>query len=370
MQILYKKDSKGKIRLSKLYTDRNILIQETGLLGGKMTKRPRVCHPKNVGKSSETTGAEQAQKELESKVNKMLTKGYFFTEQEARDSVVILPMLAKSYDSEERKIDWSNAFAQPKYDGMRALGVITKDSVSLISRDGKNILETSRGGVQHIIDSLTRFRDISGFIGIIDGELYAHGYTFEENMKFCKSVNENNKLIKFVTYDMVSDKGFIERYRDLSRKMDILKDAKWYNLTYLEVAPIYIVYNHNTIETLYRSLVPEYEGVMIRWGNSPYKMGGRSSNLLKYKKFIDIALPLKDVEPSSRAPEQGVPVFFWKGAENNELRAGLRMSHEAREDLLTNKDKYIGKTCEIRFFEYGKSGVPRFPVMYGFRNDK
>jgi len=38
--------------------------------------------------------------------------------------------------------------------------------------------------------------------------------------------------------------------------------------------------------------------------------------------------------------------------------------------LLENKDKYIGKKCEVRFFEYSEYGVPRHPVMHGFRDDK
>ena len=109
---------------------------------------------------------------------------------------------------------------------------------------------------------------------------------------------------------------------------------------------------------------------MVRWGDVGYKVNGRSENLLKYKDFLDISLPIKDIEPASSRPSWGVPVFHWPGALNDELRSGLKYSHKEREEFLKNKDQYIGKTAELRFFEYSETGVPRFPVMVGIRLDK
>ena len=106
---------------------------------------------------------------------------------------------------------------------------------------------------------------------------------------------------------------------------------------------------------------------MIRWGNEGYKVNGRSSNLLKYKDFIDIAAKVIDVVPSDKNPEQGVVHCEYKG---NTFGCGMKFSHAEREEILTNKKKYIGKTAEIRFFEFTDQGLPRFPVCVGFRLDK
>ena len=46
------------------------------------------------------------------------------------------------------------------------------------------------------------------------------------------------------------------------------------------------------------------------------------------------------------------------------------MSHQEKEEMLSNKDEYIGKTAEIRYFEESEDGIPRFPVMVGIRLDK
>ena len=48
----------------------------------------------------------------------------------------------------------------------------------------------------------------------------------------------------------------------------------------------------------------------------------------------------------------------------------MKFSHAEREEILKNKNRYIGQTGEIRFFEFTDDGVPRFPVCVGFRLDK
>ena len=91
---LFKKDSKGKIRVIKFSTDDNILIQESGILDGKMVTNKRVCKAKNTGKSNATTASEQALLEMESKITEKLKGEYFKSIEEAENEIVIMPMLA------------------------------------------------------------------------------------------------------------------------------------------------------------------------------------------------------------------------------------------------------------------------------------
>ena len=52
------------------------------------------------------------------------------------------------------------------------------------------------------------------------------------------------------------------------------------------------------------------------------------------------------------------------------FKTGMKLSHEERVEILLNKENYIGKLAEVRFFEFTDNGIPRFPVYYGYRIDK
>ena len=346
---IYKKDTSGKIRYLKTWTDGDILHQESGVVGGAPVPHQKVCTPKNVGRSNETTGQEQANLELQSLLAEKLKGGYFNTQAEAEGGNVILPMLAKSYKDEAKKVEWP-ALSQPKLDGMRALG-----DKSLISREGTKI------------ETLPHISKLIAEIPFhLDGELYAHGLNFQENMRLIKKYREGEtEKVKYHVYDVVSSEPFSKRY---------LNFIKWFNENKAKYSHIIEVVGFSLIKDLKdlkvehaTNLGQGYEGTMIRWGNEPYKVGGRSSNLLKYKDFLDIALPIKAIEPAKDRPTWAVPVFEYKG---KEFRAGMKFSHAEREEMLKNKEKYIGKIAELRFFEWTEDEIPRFPVVVGIRLDK
>lgn len=347
--ILYKKDSKGKIRFIEFQVDGDQFSYTSGEIGtDNPVTHSKICKAKNVGRSNETTPEQQAQLEMKAKIKNKLDRGYFKTISEAQNTEVILPMLAKDYFKEKSKIDWSNAYCQPKLDGNRALLFVKNKKGKLISRQNKEFIHLS-----HITDKVN-LPD-----GIYDGELYAHGYPFSELMELIKKECDNT-VIKYYAYDMISNLSFKYRFMELMAVVD--------NLEHIKLTSTVRVYSEKDLEKEYSTYIQEgYEGAMLRWGKEPYKMKARSSNLLKYKKFIDIALPIIDIEPADQKPKWGVPVFEING---ETFRAGTKLSHKEREDLLKNKDKYIGRTGEIRFFEYSKYGVPRFPVFCGIRLDK
>lgn len=353
---LFKLDQKGRIRILDIFTEGGELIQKSGLINGELVEHRKLCKIKNTGKSNETNIEEQALFEMNSKIREKLTEGYFQTQKEAETEQVILPMLAKDYKEEKGKIDWTkDVYIQPKLDGMRCLAHIKNHKVELISRDGKNI-----ENMDHIKQSLSVLDDI-----ILDGELYCHGLSFQENMKLIKKyrVGESEN-IKFHVYDVVENTPFWIR-----NNLALLSSRKCNEIVLVKTDKI--INKVRDLQIYHSKFLEEgYEGSIIRHGDAPYKTNGRSSNLLKYKDFIDIAIPIKNIEPADQRPEWGVPVFEWKGAKDDELRAGMKYSHEERKEFLQNKENYIGKTAEVRFFEYSDEGVPRFPVMIGIRLDK
>lgn len=344
-QTLYKLDSKTKLRVYNISTLNGVITQESGLLDGNLVTHTSTSKPKNIGKSNETTIQEQAVLEAKSKILKKLDEGYSVTIEEAQTTVTMLPMLAKSFGPEQFKIDWDDAFVQPKLDGMRAL----KNGELLISRKGKAV-ET----VPHINTTLNFIPQI------LDGELYAHGLTFQENIRLLKKVRKESVNIKYHVYDVITDLPFRERTK-LLESLVLPQDN-------ILLVPTYKVNSLQDVQQYHAEFLSQgYEGTMVRWGNESYQMDTRSSNLLKYKDFQDIAAIVVDIVPSDKNPKQGVIHCEYKG---KRFGCGMKFSHEERERMLTNKDQYIGLTAEIRFFEWTEGDIPRFPVCVGFRIDK
>ena len=340
---LYKKDSKDKLRTVIIRTEANKLIQEGGLLDGNLVRHTRECTPKNVGKSNETTGALQAIAELSSIVTKKLREGYFKTIEEASNNKVLLPMLAKTADLSTLVYP---VFIQPKLDGMRMLAFGSHK----ISRKNKEI--ETMGHINTL--------DIGGHT--LDGELYAHGLSFQENMKLIKKVTKDSVNVKYHVYDLPSATGgFASRYAQLS---EVVKGNP-----NIEVVPTYVANNEEELLSRHLEFISQgFEGTIIRLDGIKYTFNKRSSQLLKLKDFIDETYEIINVVPSDKIPEQGKVVC--RMSDGQIFTCGMKLSHEERVEILINKSEVIGKLAEVRFFEYTDGGLPRFPVYHGWRLDK
>ena len=360
MKTLYKKDSKGKLRVLKIYTEGADLIQSSGLEGGKLVEARKTCKGKNIGKSNETSPEEQAKLEMESKITEKLKTDYFLTAEAAMTSVVILPMLAKEYGKEKDKIDWDYpVYVQPKMDGMRCLVFVVNGTAVLVSRENTIILEEHGNSMRHIAEAFSKLPD-----GIYDGELYAHGFTFQQNMELIKKYRPGeSENVRFHAYDFISDKPYSDR------RQHIIKAAK--ETSMIVLVPTHVINNEEDIKYYHSKFVGEgFEGTIIRHGNEGYQIDKRSSFLLKFKDMQDVVATIVDVIPMENRPKQARLVCEEKGSDKGTFRANLKFSHKDREIVLKEKSKYIGKTAEIRFFEYTDEGLPRFPVCVGFRLDK
>lgn len=357
MKVLYKKDSKGKTRVLRIWTEGSEIVQESGLLHGKLVSNRSQCEGKNIGRSNETIPDEQAILEMESKITLKLREGYVdnLDEMQAADEI-LLPMLAQDYKKHDSKINWNlPVFTQPKFDGMRCFAVIRNGEATLWSRSGKQITTCN-----HIIDDLVGLEE-----QILDGELYRHGESFQENMRLIKKYRAGEtEGISFHMYDMVHSRPFANRIAMIAS----LTESN--DFRYIEHAHTQIITNEKEMKEMHkRYLADGYEGTIVRHGNIPYEVNKRSYSLLKYKDFIDEDYQIIDIVSSEKRPEQGVVVCFSKDGLNT-FRANPKMSHQEREELLTNKANYIGKMANVRFFEYSDDGIPRFPVFIGVHQDR
>jgi len=345
---IYKKDSSGNIRYLFITTEGNIVVQESGIFGNNSPVFNRsACEAKNVGKANATTPEEQAVSEAHSKINEKMRLGYFNSIEEAQQKGgkdFLLPMLAKDFKKESKKVTYP-CYVQPKLDGMRSLAT---EEDGFMSRTGKAI-----DTLGHIV--------LSGLEGaILDGELYAHGISFQKNMKLIKKYRKDEtEQVKYHVYDIVMNAPFIERYETLC---DL-----FLNNPNIEVVPTYLVQNEKQMKDFHTVFITQgYEGTIVRHSNEGYQVNKRSSQLLKYKDFLDEVYKVIDIVPSESRPEQGVVVC---SSPKGNFNCGMKFSHFERKVILEMKHEFIGQLAEVRFFEYTDGGLPRFPVCVGFRED-
>lgn len=356
--ILYKKDTKGKIRILEIMAIWKNLNQTSGLLDWKKTGHIKVCTAKNVGRANETSPSAQAYLERTALIKKKLREWYFATQEEAENEEVVLPMLAKSYDKEKKKVDWQNAYVQPKLDWMRCLAFIKDGKVKLMSRKGVEITT-----MDHIAESLINLsKDFKEWVEhIFDWELYAHWISFQENMKIIKKERKDSVNVHFHIYDIVKNTHFIDRHEEVDYKLNYLD--------YIQTVPtIQVKSEHEMYERHSLFLEEWYEWTMLRQWIKGYKKNWRCSQLLKVKDFIDETFTVVNVLPMDVYTKQWILICEME--DGRSFKATPKMSHEDREDLLVNADNYIGQTAEVRFFEWTDDGFPRFPICVWFRLDK
>lgn len=338
---LYKKDAKGKIRLLIISTIDNKLYQSSSLKGGKVTVHETECKGKNLGKINATTDTEQAVAQGEALVTKKLQEGYFETEQEALDYLNLMPMLAVTIPLEKLKFP---VIVQPKLDGIRCMGT----NLNKLSRKNREFTTLKHIDLSFLEDGTT-----------LDGELYAHGLSFQENTKLIKKYRKGQtEDIIYHVYDLPSHKGtFKERYEALSclgipsNKIELVES--------FQVNSIKEVLEYHS-----KFLGQGYEGTMIRTLNAKYEFAKRSKSLIKLKDFKDEEYEIVDIIPTEKIPTHGTVVCK---IGDITFKCGNKLAHKEREELLTNKKDYIGQLAKVSYFEKTDSGIPRFPVFLGIR---
>jgi ATP-dependent DNA ligase len=363
MQVLYKMDSMGRIRVWDIQTGKDqkghYYEVSHGVLDGQLqTNRVYVASGKNIGRSNETTPREQCANEAFSEFTQQIErKGY---SPYMPTTQPLKPMLAKNWKDEKNKVEYPAA-VQVKLDGSRMLAIVTKDGCKLMSRQMKEYF-----GLDHISQELAPLHKKYGDF-ILDGEAFSKDLSFQEIMSLVrktKTASPKSKEVQYWVYDMVSDDIFSQRIVTAHNIISRLK-------TCVQV-PTFNVKSEEDIISRHAKFVKEgYEGTMVRNLSSHYKINSRSSDLLKLKEFIDEEFEIIGFK-SGKGKYENVPTFELKlnnGVGNFE--AVPIGTEEQRAEYLKNGLSYIGKLATVRFFEYTTSDPPRprFPVIYDLGRD-
>lgn len=286
-------------------------------------------------------------------------------------------MLAKTFNSKWLQPD---GYIQPKLDGVRMVWT----GYEAMSRRGKPI-----NGVPSLIAILEKY-----FKGIpLDGELYAHGKSFQKtvgSIRRSKNIEEDIE-IGYHVYDMPLPKlSFEERYNML---FSAISKAKENGLT-----RVHLVETVNVIGTLPESELnifekDGYEGTMWRSSNGLYKFGKRSSDLLKIKSMMEdefeiVGLKEELTHEKIIVPE-GTPgamkyadgtwykngdsypagtcgALIVKVAEGVTVDVGSGMDDATKQEHWNNPP--IGKMLTVKYQERTDDGSLRFPIYKAIRD--
>ena len=359
--IIYKKTTTGKIQTWQQEINGNKYRTCSGQLDGKITTSEwTICYGKNLGKANETSGEEQAIKEVEANYKKKLTLGSYVTSLEDIDEPTYFkPMLAYKYQDCKHTLDFSESiFVQSKLDGLRCIAT----SKGLFSRKGEPITS-----VPHIFEELKPFFEHFPDT-VLDGELYNHELMDDFN-KICSLVKkkkptqedlqESKEKIQYWVYDVIVDK--LMSYKDRISSFA-------FETSSIKRLPYFQVPSEQMIDSFLEKFLNEgYEGAMIRT-NNPYE-NKRTKNLLKYKiKDSDEFIVLDILEGKGNWSGYAKKALL-KKHDGTLFEASIAATQLLCKVWLQYKDFYIDKPATVEYHGLTPDGIPRFGVIKEFNRE-
>ena len=307
--------------------------------GAKQYYTEIIAEGKNLGKSNATTSLQQAIAEAEAKWVKQQERRQYGTDPrgvESAEKRAAAPMLAQKYQDYFKKVDWSNAFMQPKLDGNRCLAKRDDNgAISLWTRGNKEIIT-----LPHIQEAL---RSVMKRGETFDGEVYTHGMHVKNLRSYLTREQSGCEYVQFRVYDMVVPLAFITRFDLLSQRF-IQHDTDTIEL----VQTLRVTKELDLMKFQAKCIDEGFEGAMLRWGNFPYEAGKRSQGLLKVKTFEDTEVQILDVTPGT-STFQDCAILHCKTQNGNVFTITAPGTLEQKRQILLDKAQVIGKLVTIKY---------------------
>jgi ATP-dependent DNA ligase len=382
MELLYKRAKTGKIVYYKIWVDGDTILKETGQLGtDKPVMHKEVCTPKNVGKSNETTGHEQAVSQSLSDWTKKRDEGYksiadLGNWQDEEDLEVWLDKTLPQFNSDASgnpkpmlATDWKKikeikypVMVQPKLDGVRCLMIVDRENsneVVFLSRSGKEY--TTLFHISEAITTISDNRIPNQFI--LDGEIYSDELTFQEIIAAVKKQRPESLKLKFRVYDTITDDLQHVRWEKVVKLVDSIASP--------EIWPVstWMAANQDEVKAHHDTWVQEgYEGAMIRLLHGKYGLGQRSRELLKVKEFDETEYYFQRWEKGLR-DEDLIAVCLTSILDSpKQFKAKMVGTVKEKQELEQSTIKR-DSLITIKHFGFTEEGLPRFPIGKAFRDE-
>lgn len=367
---------------------------EAGIVDGKTTVHaPSFPKKKNCGKADERSKFQSALIEARALYIKKKEKGGM-TEEEFEDGVthdgMYYPMLLRKFDKEKKHIKYP-AIVQPKLDGTRIVGYLTK--------------HPSRNPTFHDVKFYTRSKKIyTGFHHIkrkllpallfmydtekkesfyVDGEFYRHGKTLQEISGMVRN-EEDTYVIKPDGVQLYLFDGFYpsdlkktteERQKDLDKLFSHIP-SKWVKKVKTETVP-----NEKKLLEKYEYFISKkYEGAVVRNLDGVYLAHPtlnnsmlRSRSALKLKKKYSIERPVTGFTQGTKGKDVGAILWICEFKDKILTLQPKDMTYAERYELFKDArknfvKKYKDRLLTIEYEDLSNDGIPLRAKAAGFRD--
>lgn len=365
---LYARTNKGAIQQWEIEFDGAKYRTIYGQVGGSIIITNWYdTYPTNVGRANARTAEEQAEFEANAIWGRKLESGYWERVEDIDNVRFIEPMLAKEWSARKSKVKYP-VYVQPKLDGMRAI-VHTPGS---FSRNGKRWMTAG-----HIENALAcvfeKYPDI-----IFDGELYCNKLnndfdTLSSLVKKTKPTEEDifavSTTIQYWIYDIVDPTlTYAQRMEKLTSILaECLPNGVIDNI--IVIVPTFVCKTEQEVTSRFELFVDQgYEGLMVRL-NSVYEIGKRSSNLIKYKEFMESEYRIKKIGEGEGNKRGMAGYMILVRDDGVEFRSNIKGSHAFLRKLFAQKEQIEGvKYGTCKYFHLTPNGIPRFPYVIKIRD--
>lgn len=419
MNVLYKKDSKGKILQWEASVVQNkfgvTIVIKSGELDGKLITTTREnIKGKNINKVNETTPYTQAEADVISLYKKKQREGYKSLQAlkypftvEAFETIDLRhflevnlkidtrdldgnlkPMRAQQYYRSKKNFvdptgkEWDDrkyyyllnpyvqkpnnalimkfpALIQPKINGVRAtISLDTNGRVQILSKEGLKY------DLRHISDEFENNKEIfavSNYHGvdemdiIFDGELYIHDEKLQVISSAVKSFNMNTPRVVFIAFDLAVP--ILGNLKRFQLLKHLLEFTTQNLASSIETVRTHLIGHDSQAQEKTDQYIEEgYEGSILRNPNGLYQFGKRPMDMVKLKRTVDEEFTIIDIVGQDKNPELGLYVCRTK--QGKEFKVTPKGDRDFKELILFQKHLYIGKPLTCTFYEYTEDGIP------------
>ncbi len=285
--------------------------------------------------------------------------------------------LAQKYFEKPEKLEGKYFAVTTKIDGGRIIAVREKDQVSFFTRAGQRyegLVDLAR----EMLETFPEGTVLDGEITILNNKGIPSKEAYKQAMKITRADGEKHGL-KMLVFDAM----YIDEWKNqncthdyIERRMLLkgLYGSEW-NHKYFEVVPeLYRGSDTSKVlELLDEAIANQEEGVMINICDAKYEFG-RTWSLMKVKKMSTLDLEIVGYEEGSGRLAGTLGAIHVRYKDGNIVKVGSGFSDELRALIWLEPADFIGKICEVQFFEEttnADGGISlRFPVFKDFRPDK
>ena len=289
-----------------------------------------------------------------------------------------IPMLCKTLE-DNRPFEKGSYLGQWKINGERCIITMSKDDglfgdLHLCYRSREGVDWTSK--LSYLDEILLpcipdEIKDMMIEEGVgLDGELYLPGYGINEINSFIKNIEvPQHYKLQYWLYDIC-----IENMSALNRQILLNNNFSQYHPNHILKKEDHfnntnrlILLNNDTVDNINMAISMRdyfislgFEGLVIREKSAEYQFGGRRNNsMLKFKKKEDGLITIVDIVPEG-TKRSNLGKFVLRNDINDELfECTYNAPHSSQEEILINKNKYIGQKCLVEYRE--RSGCSQVP---------